>query len=128
MWIQGRVKNYRKRKYSHRKGIIAEYVCATWLILKGYSILYMRYRNYGGEIDIIAAKGKSIAFIEVKARADLAAALYSVSPVKQKVIARAAQSFLAHHQKYAHLNLRFDVMVLTSFFKIRHIQSAWRIE
>jgi len=37
------------------------------LRLKGYSILERRYAVSGGEIDLLAKRGRSIAFVEVKA-------------------------------------------------------------
>lgn len=115
------------RRRSHLRGIVAEYLCAGFLILKGYSILKMRYRNYSGEIDIIAVKKKMIIFIEVKARQDKDAALYSVTPAKQEIVSRAASIFIASHTKYTSHSLRFDVMVVTSLAKIYHLKDAWRV-
>lgn len=115
------------RKRSYLWGLAAEYFCAAALIFKGYSILSLRYRNYGGEIDIIARKGKTVIFAEVKARTSQEAALYSVSPAKQQVIARAASGFIATRKKYSQHDLRFDVMVITSPAKIHHIKDAWRL-
>jgi len=119
--------NKNKRKRSHIWGIFAEYFCAGYLMLKGYSILKMRYRNHGGEIDIVARSGRMVIFIEVKARGEKDAALYSVTPAKQRVLARAAEGFIATHAKYSHHDLRFDVMVVTSRVKIHHIKDAWRL-
>ncbi len=109
-------------------GMAAEYVCILWLLAKGYTILARRHRNYGGEIDVIASRGKVVAFIEVKARASEEAALESVTADKRRRLARAAESFVAHNARYAQHDLRFDVMVITSPWKIRHLQDAWRKE
>jgi hypothetical protein len=61
----------RKRR-SERKGRRAELFAALALMLKGYRIVNMRYRTPVGEIDIVARKRDLIAFVEVKARRDLA--------------------------------------------------------
>lgn len=118
----------RSRKNSHRWGILAEYICALLLMLKGYSILALRHRNRYGEIDIIATRGKMITFIEVKARDDHNAALISVTSVKQQRLQEAASAFIAARKKYAQHGLRFDVMVVTSPWKITHLKDAWRLQ
>jgi len=124
-----KLKKYKNKKTaSYQWGITAEYLCSAFLILKGYSILALRYRNFQGEVDIIAARGKTLAFIEVKARQSKEDALYSVTPQKQYIIRQAAAGFIATHQKYTHHDLRFDVMVVTSPFKIYHLKDAWRFE
>ncbi len=118
----------RDRRRSQSWGIVAEYLCIALLLVKGYTILERRHRNYGGEIDIIARRGKVLAFIEAKARAEEKAALESITADKRRRLARAAESFVARHARYAQLDLRFDVMVITSPLKIRHLQDAWSTE
>jgi putative endonuclease len=117
----------KERRKSYLLGIAAEYLCAAFLVIKGYSILVLRHRNHAGEIDIIAAKGDLIAFIEVKARQEKDAALHSVNATKQQILYRAASAFIATNPKYASHILRFDVMVVTSL-RIHHIKDAWRSE
>ena len=46
----------------------AEARCAEYLRERGYKILAMNYACRGGEIDIVAAKGAYLAFVEVKER------------------------------------------------------------
>ena len=48
----------------------AEARCAEYLRERGYRILAMNYACRGGEIDIVAAKGAYLAFVEVKERAN----------------------------------------------------------
>lgn len=55
-------------KNNYKRGLIAETVAKLWLQLKGYCILERRYRNYYGEIDLIARKGKCLIAIEIKLR------------------------------------------------------------
>jgi len=48
-------------------GQTGERLAAQFLQRKGYEILGTNYRKKWGEIDIIAAKGKTVHFVEVKA-------------------------------------------------------------
>ena len=53
-----------------RRGNIAELIAAGLLMAKGYRILARRHRTPYGEIDVIAARWRRIAFVEVKAPRD----------------------------------------------------------
>ena len=56
-------------RYSrYRFGLLGEYAACLLLWSKGYRIVARRVRNFAGEIDIIARRGKLLIFIEVKAR------------------------------------------------------------
>jgi putative endonuclease len=65
----------------------AEQIAAFLLRLKGYRILARRFVVSGGEIDLIAKRGSAIAFVEVKARADVEAAAIAITATKRKRIA-----------------------------------------
>ena len=103
---------------------------AVWLLrLKGWRILERRFvtgRGSGaGEVDIIASKGGILAFIEVKARGDLATAAEAIEPRQQARIVRGAEAFLARHGELANLAVRFDA-VLVGGGMMTHLQDAWR--
>ena len=61
----------RGRTAPHGRGLRAETLALIVLMLKGYRPLARRYAAAGGEIDLIVARGDTIAFVEVKARAAL---------------------------------------------------------
>ncbi len=79
-----------------------------------------------GEIDIIAVRGKTIAFIEVKARGTADDAAESVTMQQRGRIARAAEVYLQRHPALMSYNERFDVMVLDRGFWPQRIIDAWR--
>jgi putative endonuclease len=100
---------------------------AVWLLrFKGYRILARRYRVAVGEIDIVAKRGRTVAFIEVKARATEAAALESVTVRQQRRIARAALVFLQKNPAHGNCDLRFDVITVTQRKWPRQHLDAWR--
>ena len=86
-----------RRRDAHLYGLKAESIAAFLLRLKGYTILAKRFVVSGGEIDLIARRGSSIAFVEVKARADLEVAAFAISLTKQRRIARAARVWLTRN-------------------------------
>jgi len=95
---------------SYKLGLRAEALCRLALRLKFYRIVATRYKTPQGEIDLIAARGHTLAFVEVKARPDEARAGEAVSPKQQKRLAHAASLFVAQNPHYAAYHLRFDVM------------------
>ena len=60
----------------------------------------------GGEIDLVARRGGSIAFVEVKARADLEVAAIAISATKRRRIARAARVWLTRNPWAARLSFK----------------------
>ena len=49
-------------------GRIGEQAAAELLQMEGYEILERNYRCQAGEIDLIAARGSEVSFVEVKTR------------------------------------------------------------
>ena len=78
------------------KGDKAEAQAVNFLKKQKYKILETNYRNKLGEIDIVAQKGKTICFVEVKQRQTATYGLpcEAVDRRKQHKIARTGQLFL----------------------------------
>lgn len=53
-----------KRVRAYRHGLLAETIAALLLRLKGHRIIARRYKTPVGEIDLVALKGKRLAFVE----------------------------------------------------------------
>lgn len=55
------------RRSSQSTGALGEEIARKFLVSKGYRIIESNFRRPWGEIDIIAEKGDTVRFVEVKA-------------------------------------------------------------
>ena len=113
-----------KKRASHRFGLQAETLAAFYLRMKFYRIIARRYRIQGGEIDIIARRGDVIAFVEVKARGDLDAAMTAITPQKERRFSKAAAHWLTRNPWAATQTLRADAVFIAPRQWPRHIESV----
>ncbi len=102
---------------------------AEWLEAQGYKILARKFTIRGAEIDLIAQVGDTIAFVEVKARGSVEAALGSITPAKQRRLARAAAAWVTRNP-YAAVgyNLRGDALALDEHGAPLHIEDAFSLD
>ena len=93
-----------------RVGTWGEALTAEYLRGNGYHILDSGFRCQEGEIDLIAQKGDTLAFVEVKTRqsAHYGAGREAVDRRKQRKITATAFHYLAQHPDLPH-KIRFDV-------------------
>jgi putative endonuclease len=117
-----------ERRAANWQGVLAERLAVLALRLKFYSILARRYRIRGGEIDIIARRGDTIAFVEVKTRSTLHEASSAITPSKRRRISRAARVWLAGNPTAAALTLRCDAVFIAPWRWPRHVISAIELE
>lgn len=116
-----------KRSYgTYRDGLRAELIAEIILRLKGYRIIARRYKTPMGEIDIVARRGKLVAFVEVKFRRSMPEALESLTPSMKNRIVNAARHFIAAYPVYGDYGMRFDLFALTGPFSFRHLDNAWQ--
>ncbi len=101
-----------------------------FLRLTGWRILARRMKARPGsglgEVDIVARRRRTIAFIEVKSRPDALTAAASITAAQRSRIARSAEVYLHRRPELADCRVRFDVMVLGASFIPRRIVDAWR--
>lgn len=100
------------RRKHERRGRSAERIAAAYLRLKGFRILDRRFKAATGEIDLIACKRRRIAFIEVKARADLEACEAAITPKLRQRVRRAADVWMAGHLSYRDYDIGFDIIFM----------------
>lgn len=97
---------------------------AALLIAKGYRILARRLRTPLGEIDIVAVRGRRIAFVEVKARRTLADCEAAIAPSLGPRIRRAAALWLARNARYQNCEQGYDVVFVVPWRLPRHIPNG----
>ena len=117
---QARVKAY-------RSGLFAETLTAFLLRLRGHRIVAQRYKTPVGEIDLVALKGRRLAFIEVKRRKTKEDAAWTLPARQRRRIVRAAQYWLAGHLDVAGHDIAFDVVLAAPFAWPRYIANAFPV-
>lgn len=94
-------------------GIAGENLAAAWLIQQGYTIVQRNWRQSFYEIDIIAVKGNTLHFIEVKARNEsrVGHPEDNVTRKKFRHLKRAADAYLHRHPGYRWI--QYDIIAIT---------------
>lgn len=113
-----------KRQAAELRGRKAERLAAWWLRLHGWRILAMRVRTPVGEVDLIARRNRTVAFVEVKARATQAEIDLAID---QRRLARvaAAAGYLAPRHAGPRDDIRIDVILLAPRRLPRHLANVW---
>ncbi len=92
-----------------------ELLAARHLAALGYRIVARNFRCRAGEIDLVAVQGGDLVFVEVRTRRSrrFGTALESVTPAKQRQVARVALHFLSRlGDRGWPGGLRFDVVTV----------------
>lgn len=121
-------KNKDKSKiYNKIKGEYGEIIAVKFLKRHKYKILLTNYRNYIGEIDVIAKKDKKIIFVEVKRRMGYAYGrpIEAVDARKQKKIKQTAEIFLMMNN-LTDVDVRFDVVEIVDEEVVSLVEDAFR--
>lgn len=119
-------------RYNKNLGDKGEKAAAFYLRLHGYKILERNYRRAHGEVDIIAKRGKTVAFVEVKTRTSENYGTPSQAVIygKQKRLISAANCYAVSKPGY---DFRFDIIEVFANIngkrikKINHIKDAFHL-
>lgn len=114
----------RDRQSAELRGRDGERRAAWYLWLKGWTILDRRVRTPSGEVDIVARKGRLIAFVEVKTRATPAELDHAIDERRLARVAAAAEILIPRYAG-ADDDVRIDVMLVAPRSLPRHIENAW---
>jgi putative endonuclease len=112
------------RAEAEQRGRRGEWLAALYLRLKGWRILARRQRVRGGEVDIIARRGRTVAFVEVKWRANAAALDTAIDEARLRRVVAAARMLGARYARPAD-SQQIDVILLAPGQWPRHLSNVW---
>ena len=115
----------RNRYTAEKRGRRAETIAALWLRLHGWRLLARRARVRGGEVDIIARRGRTLAFVEVKARATEDAAAFSLDAYRLRRVVVAAERLAPRYMRDGD-ELRIDAIFIVPRRWPRHLPDIWQ--
>lgn len=110
-----------------RLGFFGERRAARFLKRNGYRIVERNFKCKAGEIDIIASKGETLAFIEVKTRTSdsFGAPNEAVDNVRRRRYSNAANFyFYINHLRMDDYTVRFDIIEIFGD-DVNHIENAF---
>jgi putative endonuclease len=104
----------------------AEQQAAELLEARGWRVLHRNWRFGHREIDIVARRGRTVAFVEVRARrsAGWGHPLETVGRRKRRLLETAARAWLARYGRPDD-DYRFDVIWLLGTGRVEHEEGAW---
>ncbi len=118
----------RRATASLATGAWAERAALVALALKGYRPLARRYGGKGGEIDLIAQRGRTIIFVEVKARASEADAASAITAEKIRLVNRRIRDWRARNPWAEGCTLRADAVFIGRGAWPRHVANIFPVE
>jgi putative endonuclease len=104
----------------------AEHRAAWWYRLRGYRVLATNAWIAGNELDVVARRGSTVVFCEVKSKggSGYGDPLEMVTAEKARRLRRAAEAWLGAHPDCAGLDVRFDVIVAREG-KLERVRAAF---
>ena len=113
------------RQLAERRGRTAEQRAETWLMDHGWRILDRRRKTKLGEIDLIARRESTVAFVEVKWRQRAADLATAIDEHRLSRVAAAVEA-VAHEYAAPGEDIRIDVILLAPGRSPDHIVNAWQ--
>jgi putative endonuclease len=113
------------REAAEKRGRGAETLACWWLRLHGWRILARRARVPGGEVDIVARRRRTLAFVEVKARATQDAAAMSLDAWRLRRVVTAAERLAPRYLKPGD-DLRIDAIFIVPGRFPSHLPNVWQ--
>lgn len=109
-----------EREAQGRRG---EALAAWYLRLKGWRIVAQRVKTPRGEVDLVARRGKTLAFVEVKWRRSAAELDFAIDEYRLRRVAAAAEALAARYARPNDMQ-RIDVILVAPWTWPRHMANA----
>ena len=113
------------RRQAEKRGRGAETLACWYLRLHGWRILARRARVPGGEVDIVARRRRTLAFVEVKARASEDAAAFALDEWRLRRVVVAAERLTPRYVKEGD-DVRIDALFIVPRRWPRHLANVWQ--
>ena len=113
------------REAAEKRGRGAETLAAMYLRLHGWRILARRARVPGGEVDIVARRGRTLAFVEVKARASEEAAAFALDEWRLRRVVVAAERLAPRYMREGD-DVRIDALFIVPGRWPKHLANVWQ--
>jgi len=113
------------REAAERRGRGAETLACWYLRLHGWRVLARRARVPGGEVDIVARRGRTLAFVEVKARATDTEAGFALDVWRLRRVVAAAERLAPRYMREGD-DVRIDAMFIVPRRWPRHLTNIWQ--
>lgn len=109
-----------EREAQGRRG---ETLAAWYLRLKGWRIIARRARSPRGEIDLVARRGRTVAFVEVKWRSSANELDFAIDPYRLRRVAAAAEALAPRFVRSGDTQ-QIDVILVAPGRWPRHMANA----
>lgn len=113
------------RQRAERDGRKGELAAELFLRAKGWSILARRRKTPLGEIDLVAKRAGTVAFVEVKWRKRAEDLGLAIDEYRLRRVAAAVEA-VAHEYARGGEDMRIDVILLAPGRLPHHIVNAWQ--
>lgn len=114
-----------RRAAAERSGRRGEAWAVWYLRLTGWRILAQRVKTPRGEIDIVARRGGTVSFVEVKWRASADSLGEAIDARRLRRVAAAGEALASRYARSGE-DVRIDVILLAPWRWPRRIANAWQ--
>jgi len=107
---------------ARNEGAAAERAVARYLARRGWRVVARNWRGGGGELDLVAVRGSTVALVEVKSRGDAGALREPVRAAQAGRLRNAGAAFLARHPEHGRPETRLDLVTVRRVGPLRRIR------
>ncbi len=112
------------RAMAEKRGRQGEAMAAWFLRFQGWRIVGERVKTPRGEVDLIARRGKTVAFVEVKMRSKALDLASAIDAYRLRRVAAAAEILLPKYGKDTE-NMQIDVILVAPWRWPHHLRNVW---